>query len=154
MNLTQMVNTMWDPTLYANIGGPMSRTRRETISSSLLGQDEGIIKCPRRIRLALKFEDTHPVSCLEAILAEAGFRDPEELRSKYVLPQEMLICRPLPDTKQRLSAINGRRRDVLEQALMLGLCTAQIFDPSRPVLWTETSLTRAVELFDPTGFYA
>ena len=45
-------------------------------------------------------------------------------------------------------------RDVLEQALMLGLCTAQIFDADRPVLWTETSLTRAVELFDPVGFYA
>ena len=154
MNLTQMVSTTWDPTLYANSGGPMSRTRKETISSSLLGQDDGIIKCPRRIRLGLKFEDTHPVYCLEAILAKAGFRDPEELRSKYILPQQMLICRPLPYTDKRLSAINGRQCNVLEQALMLGLCTAQVFDPSRPVLWTETSLTRAVELFDPTGFYA
>jgi hypothetical protein len=37
---------------------------------------------------------------------------------------------------------------------MLGLCTNQIFDPGRPVLWTATSLTRTVELFDQRGFYA
>ena len=37
---------------------------------------------------------------------------------------------------------------------MLGLCTTQVFDPDRPVLWTTTSLTRFVELFDPRGFYA
>jgi len=154
MNQIQTNGVIWDPTLYANIGGPMSRTRQETISSSLLGQDEGLIKCPRRIRLGLKFEDTHPVSCLEAILEAAGFRDPEALRSRYALPQSMLICRPLSLTEKRLSAIGGRQVDVLEQALMLGLCTAQVFDPARPVLWTETSLTRVVELFDPTGFYA
>jgi hypothetical protein len=37
---------------------------------------------------------------------------------------------------------------------MLGLCTAHIFDPERPVLWTLNSVTRAVELFDPAGFYS
>ena len=44
--------------------------------------------------------------------------------------------------------------EVLEQALLLGLCTAQLFDAERPVLWTQASLTRGLELFDPTGFYA
>jgi hypothetical protein len=35
----------------------------------------------------------------------------------------------------------------------LGLCTRHLFDPSRPVLWTRSSVTRALELFDPVGFY-
>ena len=48
----------------------------------------------------------------------------------------------------------GPEREILEQALLLGLCTAQLFDPARPVLWTQASLTRGLELFDPAGFYA
>jgi hypothetical protein len=154
MNVVQSTIIMREPMLYANSGGPMSRTRRERISSTLLGKDDGFIQCPLRIKLGLKFEDTHPVHCLEAILDAEGFRDPEELRSLYALPQEGLICRPLSVRAKRLRVVRASRRDVLEQALLLGLCTAQIFDPQRPVLWTETSLTRAVELFDPTGFYA
>lgn len=138
---------------YANSGGPMSRTRTEHIRSSLLGSDDGVIRCALKIRLGLKFEDTHPVDCLEAILKSEGFRDPEELRSRYELPQMKLICGPVRNTAERLDVFASPPRDVLEQALMLGLCTAQLYDPGRPVLWTETSLTRAVELFDPRGFY-
>jgi hypothetical protein len=43
---------------------------------------------------------------------------------------------------------------VLEQALLLGLCTAFQYDPARPVLWTRASLTRCVEMHDAAGFYA
>jgi hypothetical protein len=106
------------------------------------------------IRLGLTFEDTHPVDCLESILESEGFRDPEELRKKYAIPQMKMICGPERFPVERLPVYGSRYCDVLEQALMLGLCTAQLFDPGRPVLWTETSLTRAVELFDPRGFYA
>jgi hypothetical protein len=154
------VNTLLLPDItdgimrHANSGGPGSRTRREHLASSLLGSDDGIIRCAFRIRLGLKFEDTHPVDCLEAILKAEGLRDPEELRNRYDLPQVKLICGPVPDTAERLPVFGSQSCDVLEQALMLGLCTAQVFDPGRPVLWTETSLTRSVELFDPRGFYA
>jgi hypothetical protein len=37
---------------------------------------------------------------------------------------------------------------------MLGLCTAHLYDPGRPVLWTRASLKRVLELFEPGGFYA
>ena len=37
---------------------------------------------------------------------------------------------------------------------MRGLCTAQLYDPARPVLWTQAALKRRLELFDPAGFYA
>ena len=29
-----------------------------------------------------------------------------------------------------------------------------IYDPARPVLWTQAALKRRLELFDPAGFYA
>ena len=140
--------------IQANSGAWMSRTRRERIKSSLLGQDDGCIRCPRRIRIGLRFVDTHPVSCLESILAAAGFRSYEDLRHAIEVPETRLICRPQPEPEKRLEVHGSSPFEVLEQALWLGLCTTQLFDPGRPLLWTETSLTRALELFDPTGFYA
>ena len=126
----------------------------EHIKSSLLGSDDGIIRCPLKIRLGLRFVDTHPVNCLEAMLRDEGFRDPEELRKKYELPEGKLVCMPCLGTKHLINVFRSSPKEVLGQALMLGLCTAQLFDQGRPVLWTETSLTRSVELYDPRGFYA
>jgi len=139
---------------YANSGGPMSRTRKEHINSSLLGSDDGVIRCPLRIKLGLTFTDTNPVNWMEAMLRAVGLRDPEELRGRYTVPAGKLICVPRPAGAPRLEASRFKHEEVLEQALLLGLCTAQLFDPARPVLWTETSLTRSVELYDPRGFYA
>ncbi len=169
--------------IHANSGGPMSRTRTERIRSSLLGSDDGVIRCPRRISLCLRFDretdlrtlaidlemlsdavsagvqyqkmqpDPGPVEYLFALLKGEGLNDPEELRERYILPPGKLICGPWTNTQDPLFVYEASSYDVLEQALMLGLCTAQIYDPTRPVLWTQTSLTRAVELFDPGGFY-
>ena len=165
------------PSIHANTGGPMSRTRNERIRSSLLGSSDGVIRCPRRISLYLRFDrdilwgvefpgdseevlrekrqpELTPVEYLESLLREEGLRDPEELREKYTLPQNKLICGPWTNTQDPLFVHDSSSYEVLEQALMLGLCTAQMFDPTRPVLWTETSLRRAVELYDPGSFYA
>lgn len=163
--------------IHANSGGPMSRTRKERIRSSLLGSDDGVIRCPRRISLHLRFDremlwpfsETNdfdeayrklnepqptPVEYLEALLKGEGLSDPEELRERYILPPGKLICGPWTNTQEPLFVYGASSYDVLEQALMLGLCTAQMYDPGRPVLWTETSLTRAVELYDVGSFYA
>ena len=166
---------------HANSGGPMSRTRKERIRSSLLGSDDGVIRCPRRISLWLSFSrdaldlvgwpgdsaavrrqkkqlreefGLTPVEFALARLKREGLSDPEELRKKYILPQGKLLCGPWTDVGKPLFAYYASSYDVLEQALMLGLCTAQMFDPGRPVIWTDASLTRAVELFDPGSFYA
>ena len=165
------------PGIHANSGGPMSRTRQEHIKSSLLGSNDGIVRCPRRISLCLRFDrdilwnvelpddsaevirrkrqpEPTPVEYLEALLRDEGLRDPEELRRNYILPQGKLICGPWTGVEDPLFVHDSSSYDVLEQALMLGLCTAQMFDPGRPVLWTEASLRRAVELYDPGSFYA
>ena len=140
--------------LSANMGGPMSRTRKERVSSTLLGRDGGPIRCPRVIRLGLDFDGKAPVETLGRILAEEGYGSHEDLREDFPMPERRLVCRPLPEGAERLPVATGARAEVLRQALMLGLCTAQFFDPLRPVLWTEASLARGLELFDPTGFYA
>lgn len=143
-----------DYTRHANIGGPMSRTKKERISSSVLGNDDGAIRCPRVIRLGIDFGARSPLEALETLLSEEGFSSPEDLRNEFIIPQGRLICRPLPDSVSRMTFDKSPPYDILEQALLLGLCTAQLFDPERPVIWTENSITRALELFDPVGFYA
>lgn len=141
--------------MLANTGGPGSRTRTEHISSSILGKDDGSIRCPKIIRLGLTFKPrADPLNVLGKILVAEGFANPEELRDEFAIPSGRLICRPCKDDATRIDVSTSEARLVLEQALLLGLCTAQLFDPSRPVLWTGTSVTRALELFDPSGFYA
>ena len=143
------------PPVLANTGGPASRTRTEHISSSILGKDDGAIRCPRIIYLGLVFNPrSDPLNVLGKLLAAEGFASPEELRDEFVIPAGRLICRPCIDESLRINVVTSDIRLVLEQALLLGLCTAQLFDPLRPVLWTGTSVTRTLELFDPSGFYA
>jgi len=55
MNLQMPLALPPDIAQYVNSGAWMSRTSREEIRSSLLGTDDGYIKCPRRIILGLKF---------------------------------------------------------------------------------------------------
>ena len=143
------------PERLANSGGPMSRTRSEQVISTLLGRDDGAIRCPRSRRLGLSFPSrADPVKAIERLLASNGFGSAEDLRDEFAMPEIRLICRPLGVNAPRLAVRGGPEREVLEQALLLGLCTAQLFDPGRPVLWTQASLTRGLELFDPAGFYA
>ena len=138
----------------ANSGGPMSRTRTEHIRLTLLGQSTGSIDCPRVLRLGLDFGESNPRVVLNELLEQAGLLTPEDLRGRIELPPAPLLCRPLPKSIPRLEVATAEPAEVLRQALLLGLCTAQRFDPDRPVLWTAASLGRALELYDPRGFYA
>ena len=143
------------PEAWANSGGPASRTRKFRIASSLLGQDEGNIRCPRLIQLGLRFPDgVDPVAYTTALLNEQGHGHPEELRDQSAPPDRPYVCRVAPPGAPRLDVTSASVEETLRQALLLGLCTAHRYDPLRSVLWTQASLTRALELFDPTGFYA
>jgi hypothetical protein len=134
-------------------GGPPARQRRERIRSSLLGKDDGEIRCPRIIRIGFDLTaDQDPLVILQEILEEEGFGSPEDLREELSIPDKPYICRP--DKATPKCTLHSSRGEILKNALMLGLCTAQLYDPARPVIWTRNSLTRAFELFDPEGFYA
>ena len=139
---------------YVNSGGPMSRTRKERLYSSLLGQPNGLIRCPSVIRLGLDFGRREQLGTLRRLLEKEGALTPEDLRARFELPVGPLICRPLPPSVPRLQVAQAPAIDILHQALLLGLCTAHHYDPQRPVLWTRSSVSRALELFDPEGFYA
>lgn len=138
---------------WFNMGGPKSRTRSERLRSTILGNDDGIVQCPRVIRVGLGFREADPLEVLDGLLREANVTDPEDLRSRYALPTEPCICRR--DRKPRPLQVTAKSRDkVFRQLLILGLSTEFQYDPGRPLLFTRTSLTRRLELFDGRGFYA
>lgn len=143
----------WHPGLECNSGGPRSRTRTETLRATVLGASNGCIRSPLVRRLGLSFNDADPVATAWDMLTSEGFRDPEDLRHVFRLPTAPLICRADPSLEP-VEVYSCKRRDVLEDLLWLGLCTAWLFDPSRPVLWTRASLTRRLEVFEGEGFYA
>jgi hypothetical protein len=145
----------YEPGRRANSGwgGPRARQRQERVRSTLLGKDDGAVRCPRVIRVGFDLSGGwDPLEVLEAMLFDEGCTSPEELRRAVPLPQRPYVCRPYTGTPP--CTLGSPRPEVLHQALMLGLCTARIYDPARPVIWTRASLSRTLELFDPEGFYA
>jgi hypothetical protein len=135
-----------------NMGGPRSRTRTETIETSLLGKTRGSIRCPLIISLGLDFGKYSPVRTVEQIMRNEGFRDPEEMKARFLTITGMRVCH-ISLQPNRISVVKAMPGTVLHQAVLLGLCTTTFFDPSRPVIWTNASLTRCLDLFDTRGFY-
>ena len=146
----------WDADLYervANSGGPSNRRRTERLSSTVLGRDDGAIRCPRTLRVGLDFGRKSPLASVRRLLTRCGFANEHDARAAMALPLEPCLCRP--DPSARPAPVDTLRpEDALYQALVLGLCTPWRYDPDRPVLWTRASLTRHLELFDGGGFYA
>jgi hypothetical protein len=139
---------------YANSGGPMSRRRTEKVVASVLRDGTARFRLPQVIRAGLHFGDRDPLQAVLESLARIGLDDAEALRERFPAPATPLVARVVPDA--RFGAQVGRSSDetILQQALLLGLCTAYQYDPARPVLWTRASLTRRVELYEPARFYA
>jgi len=94
------------------------------------------------------------VTVVTQVLVEQGFAAPQDLLDGFDIPGQRLVARPHTSENGIVDISYDAPRDVLWHALMLGLCTAQLYDPGRPVLWTQSALRRRLELFDPTGFYA
>lgn len=140
--------------VWANSGGPMSRRRTERVLASLLRDDSKPLRFPRVIRAGLHFGARDPLDAVLESLARAGLDDAERLRERFTAPVTPLLVRVVPDARWGVRVSDASDDAVLEQALLLGLCTAYQYDPARPVLWTRASLTRRVELYEPAGFYA
>lgn len=139
---------------WANSGGPMSRRRTERVVASVLRDDASRIRLPQVIRAGLHFGDRDPLQAVLESLARVGLDDAELLRKRFDAPTASLLVRTVPDARWGVQVSRGTDESILQQALLLGLCTAWQYDPSRPVLWTRASLTRRVELYEPAGFYA
>ena len=139
---------------WANSGGPMSRRRTERVLASVLRDVAAQIRLPRVIRAGLHFGEREPLDAVIESLARAGLDDAEDLRARYAAPAAPLLVRVVPNARWGVHVSRASDESILEQALLLGLCTAFQYDPARPVLWTRASLTRRVELYEPRGFYA
>ncbi len=149
--------------IWCNTGGPMSRTRTERLVASLLGQDDGPIRCPRVLKVGLDYETDDleflqigPLMVIEAVAEIEGIRRPDDCKVRYAdrLPKSPMLAYPVSTGTEFTSAYSDAYGDVLFMATLLGLCTATYYDPDRPVVWTSTSLNRRLELFRTEGFYA
>lgn len=140
--------------VWANSGGPASRRRTERLLASLLRDESAPLQLPRVIRAGLHFGEREPLDAVLEALARAGLDDAELLRDRFAAPDTPLLVRVVPNARWGVQVARASDDSILEQALLLGLCTAYQYDPARPVLWTRASLTRRVELYEPAGFYA
>jgi len=135
------------------MGGPRSRTRTQGIRSRLLGRSDGHLRCPSLLRLGLDFGREDPLRRVEQLLVAAGFSHREAAREALLPELPRRLCVQTPGIVP-LRALRADPLEVLRQAIMLGHCTAWLYDPARPLIWTRASLLRRVELFDTEGFYA
>ena len=92
-------------------------------------------------------------------ILSSGRRSPVFLQKALVFSQ--------PDKSEKLCAALAKKLtekekrgkypqtddEFLRAALILGLCGPNFYSPDRTVIWTEARLTRAVGLYQPTGFY-
>ena len=140
-------------TWFCNAGSPMSRAQQQRLIASILGKDDGAIRCPRVTRLALNFGESDPLAVMHALLRQHGLEHAEQLREVFNPYEDRCICL-LDPHPLRLCVADADPEEVLRQALLLGLCTTVLYDPQRPVLWTRSSLSRCLALYDGEGFYA
>jgi hypothetical protein len=140
-----------------NMGSPMTRRHEEQISGSLFGQlgghGDGSAKLACSLTIGLRFEpDDDPVEIVRERMKADGYSPREDLKPKFSIPAIPMLCvvAALPEDIQ----VTPTHRNFLLNALILGLCTATHYDPTRPVIWTRTSLTRQLKLFTLGGFYA
>jgi hypothetical protein len=140
--------------IRANSGGPASRKRTEHVCATMLRAEAREIRLPQAMRAGLLFGDRDPLDTVLECLARAGYDDAERLRQCFEAPAASLLVRVVPDARWAVQVTCASDAAILEQALLLGLCTPFQYDPARPVLWTRASLTRRVELYLPAGFHA
>ncbi len=140
--------------LHTNSGAPMSRRHSERLSSSVLGERDPFLKIPLVLQVGLDFGSCTAVrGFMEDLLSEVGCVEPEELRDLFDHPGGRLLARAAPVQFRPKDVRTAPLEVILRDALILGLATASIYDPARPVLWTNASLTRCLELYDPRSFY-
>lgn len=141
--------------MWLNMGRP-SRRMTTRIRVTILGNPSITVSWPQteRVGLILK-KGKSPLAFVESLLRKEGFESPEELREHFEVPARLLTCRNIPDDSDGL--VVADRADagtVLRQALILGLCGANFYDPNRAVIWTNNRLSRKLDLFEPGRFYA
>lgn len=134
---------------------------RKTMEASVFGQHDEHTEALFQpvLRLRLDFGDHSPRAWMMARLKEHGLPSTEALRSRLDLPTAPLIVRPWPldvrdqQLSEGLDVASADPWAVFGQAVCLGLCSTHRYDPSRPVIWTNGSLSRGLLCYSVGGFY-
>ena len=150
--LNQVMEWLW---AVFNIGGPMSRTRIQKVSSSILGDRNRTIHWPRLFKIGIAFPDNRsPREYMEDFMERHKFTTPDECRKRIVLPSGTYFCRTVQcDEGSKIDTLSAHPDEVLRAALILGLCNSNNFNVDRPVIWTDGRLARTVELYEIGSFY-
>jgi hypothetical protein len=136
---------------WTNSGAPMGRMLRRPFHSDLYWGDDGFQAVQKIMRVAIRFHHTQcPVEYMHGLLEKYGYDTPEDLREAFDHPQKRLMASPY---LLECGCAWAHHQPALRNALILGLSTNSIYDPSRPVVWTRASLSRSLELVDTAGFY-
>ena len=120
----------------------MSRRRTERVVASVLRDEASRIRLPQVIRAGLHFGDRDPLQAVLESLARVGLDDAELLRERFKAPATPLLVRTVPDARWGIQVARGSDDSILQQALLLGLCTAWPLRRRGPVC-AAASRTRA-----------
>lgn len=139
-----------------NFGPPQAQPRSQTLRSTLLGDEHKFAAWPRRLRVGLIFPPkVSPLAFMLALLKTVGLASPQALTDRrYPLPLERLTLRTVAGGDGFCDTSVAPVDEILHQALLLGLCGIAYYDPVRPIVWTNASLGRRLELFAVGDFYA
>ena len=135
-----------------NSGAPMSRQRTLRLQASVLGTS-GPVSLPPVRTVAIDFTGSNPIDAVRRRLDGLGLSSAEEAKAALLPPLPRCLCvvdEMIPAT--RFTTLDPQ--ELVVQALILGLSTPWLYDPSRPVIWTKTSLTRRIVLYETEEFYA
>lgn len=150
----------WLSHVFFNTGGPKSRTRRETIRSTILGNPSSRISWPRKMTVGITFPDkADPVEIINDIMGKRGMADPDMAKERYPLPSGILYCNTIKESGKEEKALfpdvlTVDADEILKSALILCLCNKHFYDPGRSAIWTSNRLQRKVCLYRVGDFYA
>lgn len=127
------------------------------IASNIFENKDEIVLMKPVLSVGLNFaKGLNPFDTINEIMHKNGFKDPEELKTKFSYPKKRFICLSL-DIQEFQNPIlvdkDSDNEEILQAALILGLSSLYYYDPSRPVIWTKASLQRGITLYDPAEFY-
>ena len=143
---------------WFNSGGPRSRVVNSPLAAAALSEGSEVLGTADCGQFHLRPEPgwRGSLRSLAAAALEAlGFRSPEQaweaLRNQLPDRPALVLTEhaPCPGEPQQPA-------EVLRHALVLGRCCGSLFCPTRPLIWTERRLARAVRLAtcDPATFTA
>ena len=150
----------WLKHVFFNTGGPRSRTRRETIQASILGNPSSSIYFPKNRQYGLIFpEHTDPLQFMSEILKKKGFSEADQAKDAYDLPVGILFCRTVKESQQAgnesfLNVLTASADEILQTAIVLCLCNKHFYDFGHSVIWTANRLERKLTLYEVGNFYA